>query len=230
MPSFYAIAKGKIPGVYKSWEEAKKQIEGVKGAKFKKFSSEQEARDFVDGKDLHQQSIEEFFKPVGDPKETEKTLIVFTDGAAKNNSKTNKNAVAAYATVWPYHPELNFGCKLDPTQLQTNNRAEYTALIHALDQADQLDPTRSKTLIVYTDSQFLINSMTLWLLSWKKNGWRKSDGEIVANLDLIQKLDEQTSQRTVLFRHVKAHTGEVTWQAKFNDMVDKLARLHAGTE
>ena len=45
---FYAVARGKVPGVYETWAECKAQTESFGGARFKKFSSREEAKDFVD--------------------------------------------------------------------------------------------------------------------------------------------------------------------------------------
>lgn len=44
---FYAIRSGKTPGVYASWDEAKMQIEGFKGAIHKKFKTQADAEAFV---------------------------------------------------------------------------------------------------------------------------------------------------------------------------------------
>ncbi|XP_032796784.2 ribonuclease H1 isoform X1 [Daphnia magna] len=46
--SFYAVAKGKKVGIYNSWAECQSQTNGYPGAKYKKFSSEQEAQSFID--------------------------------------------------------------------------------------------------------------------------------------------------------------------------------------
>lgn len=223
--AYYAVRKGKVPGVYVSWDEAKKQIEGFRGAKYKKFNTAKEAHAFMKDEqpELKQQTIESFFKPEGDPQESDKSLIVFTDGSCTANGR--RGAKAGYAVVWPYHREYDYGSPLDPSEMQTNNRGEYTALIHALRQADELDPTKKKTLIVYTDSQLLINSVSVWMSNWKRNDWKKSDGETVANLDLLKILDAASAERSIAFRHVKAHTKAQTWQARHNDLVDKLARL-----
>lgn len=45
---------------------------------------------------------------------------------------------------------------------------------------------------VYTDSQFMINCMTSWLKSWKKNNWKKKDGEPVKNKEDLMDLDKAT--------------------------------------
>jgi ribonuclease HI/viroplasmin and RNaseH domain-containing protein len=44
---FYAVAIGKEPGIYKSWIECKAQVNGIKGAKFRKFDTEQECIEFI---------------------------------------------------------------------------------------------------------------------------------------------------------------------------------------
>ncbi|XP_049829957.1 ribonuclease H1-like [Schistocerca gregaria] len=45
--SYYAVAKGRYPGVYSSWSDCKKQVDQFPGAKYRKFSTEVEARNFV---------------------------------------------------------------------------------------------------------------------------------------------------------------------------------------
>ena len=34
-------------------------------------------------------------------------------------------------------------------------------------------------LAILTDSEYLVNSITLWIFSWLKNGWKKEDGSQV---------------------------------------------------
>ncbi|EAL23686.1 hypothetical protein CNBA3330 [Cryptococcus deneoformans B-3501A] len=49
-PGFYAVATGRHPGVYKTWPAAEEQVKGfpsLYSAKYKKFATEQEAKDFV---------------------------------------------------------------------------------------------------------------------------------------------------------------------------------------
>lgn len=45
--SFYAVLKGRIPGIYTNWNECKKQTEGFSGPVFRKFSSKEEAEKFI---------------------------------------------------------------------------------------------------------------------------------------------------------------------------------------
>ncbi|API88962.1 MULTISPECIES: ribonuclease H1 domain-containing protein [Marinilactibacillus] len=44
---YYAIKKGKNPGIYTSWAEAQQQVSGFSGAEFKSFSSKNEAENYL---------------------------------------------------------------------------------------------------------------------------------------------------------------------------------------
>lgn len=46
-PKFYGVAVGRVPGVYYTWPDAQDQISDVKGPKYKKFATKEEAEDFV---------------------------------------------------------------------------------------------------------------------------------------------------------------------------------------
>ena len=46
---YYAVYKGKsvIPKIYTSWDECKKEVIGFKGAIYKSFTTEKEAKEFI---------------------------------------------------------------------------------------------------------------------------------------------------------------------------------------
>ncbi|CAM9014766.1 unnamed protein product [Wickerhamomyces anomalus] len=79
--AFYAVQKGKAPGVYKTWDECKAQVIGFSGAIYKKFNSIGDAQHFINGSILsHTKS------PGGD--------LNFASNAMKSNSKKAFYAVA----------------------------------------------------------------------------------------------------------------------------------------
>ncbi|XP_016842207.1 ribonuclease H1 isoform X1 [Nasonia vitripennis] len=45
--SYYAVAKGRNPGIYSTWDECKAQVHKFPGPKYKKFGSESEAESFI---------------------------------------------------------------------------------------------------------------------------------------------------------------------------------------
>ena len=67
---YYAVKNGYHPGIYTSWDDCKKEVDGFKGAKFKSFATKEEAEEFISGK----------VKEV-------KGLVAYVDGSF--NKKTN---------------------------------------------------------------------------------------------------------------------------------------------
>lgn len=235
-PWFYAVAKGHRPGIYSSWNETKRVVAGYRGAVYKKFNEYADAESFISNKREMSVPPSPSAPPLGTPENNPEELVVFTDGSAKHNNRKKSLASgkssAGYACVWPYMPEWNYSSSLSSNQPQTNNRAEYMAVITALHIADKIDPDRNKHMTIFTDSELVINSVTKWMRSWKKNGWVKADGQPVQNLDLIQQIDEymlQSPRRKIVFKHVRAHTSDKHWEARYNDIADQHAKNAAAT-
>lgn len=221
---YYAVRKGVVPGIYESWEMARQQVENYAFPSYKKFDTKAEAEDFMNG--MRQTTMDNFVRVP-----TVEQLVCFTDGSTPRNG--DKNAKGGCAVVWPDHSEYNTSFCLENT---TNNRCEYSAVIRAFEQAVEIDPECKKTLIIYTDSMLIVNSMTKWLSGWKRNNYIKSDGKPVLNDDLIKTVDEHMKARRCVFKHTPAHTlkkshapvsGSPAWEALYNDKADKLARTAA---
>ena len=68
-----------------------------------------------------------------------------------------------------------------------------------------------------TDSKYVIEGYTKWIINWKRNGWKTSSGKSVQNLDLWQKIDQLRINGLVM-EYVKGHSGD-----KQNDRVDEIA-------
>lgn len=238
--AFYAVARGRKTGVFNTWAECNEHVRGYENARFKKFTSKLEAQQFVDGNGsliLGQMGILDVDPgptgPLRSPRDAEKEkthepddLVCFSDGSCLNNGKLT--AKAGYSCVFPNHPHLtcNFKLHSTPQYPVTNNRAEFSALIKALEICASEDPQHRKRLYFYTDSRLLIDSATKWIPSWKKKGWRKSDGEDVLNKDLVIRIDEllNNGSRKVVFKHVAAHTRGTDWASVWNEKADVLAK------
>ena len=95
----------------------------------------------------------------------------------------------------------------------TNNRMELSAAIMALKEVN----TNSE-ITIYTDSTYVKNGITEWVLKWKENGWKNSNKEPVKNKDLWQKLDNLCKQNTINWKWVKGHASN-----KYNNLADELA-------
>lgn len=104
-------------------------------------------------------------------------------------------------------------------QKATNNQGELMAILALLNETDV---AADRPLHILCDSQYAINSVTVWLPGWKRRGWRKSNGKPVLNQELIQSLDQALTGREVSFEWVRGHTGHV-----LNERADDLARAAA---
>ena len=150
-------------------------------------------------------------------------IVAFTDGSCFKNG--SPDAEGSWAIVWPDGQFQPMAQKMlqTPGIPVTNNRAEYMAAIIAIETVDEIDPDYSQSLIIYSDSMLLINTVTKWMAKWEKNSWKKSGAEI-KNLDLVKRLFELTTKRNVSWNHVKAHSGKKDYFSVWNDAVDKLAQ------
>jgi ribonuclease HI len=118
--------------------------------------------------------------------------VAWTDGACKGNP-----GPGGWAVVFEDGTELDGG--LPRT---TNNVMEMTAALKAM---LALEP--GAVLTIKTDSEYVKKGMTEWLPGWKRRGWKKADGSVVANADLWKLLDAAASDRDVSWEWVKGHAG-----------------------
>lgn len=100
----------------------------------------------------------------------------------------------------------------------TNNQGELMAVLDLLRQTRDA----GDDLLIYCDSQYVINSLTKWMPGWKRKGWKKADGKPVLNVDLLQELDAELQGRRVTFEWVKGHAGH-----DLNEAADARARAAA---
>ena len=134
------------------------------------------------------------------------TIKIFTDGACKGNP-----GPGGWGALLRYNgteKTLN-GAELNTT----NNRMELMAAIMALEALK-----RSCQVELYTDSQYLRQGMTEWLVQWKQKGWRNSKKELVKNVDLWKRLDDLAERHQVTWHWVKGHSGHPE-----NEQADALA-------
>ena len=71
---------------------------------------------------------------------------------------------------------------------------------------------------IYTDSQYVKNGITEWIINWKKNGWKTANKKKVSNKELWIELDENVSIHDVEWFWVRGHSGN-----HYNEIADKLA-------
>ena len=133
--------------------------------------------------------------------------IIYTDGACSGNPGPGGWAAIILDEK---KNQINISGKEKST---TNNRMELMAPIMALKKVK-----RSSKIVVYTDSTYLKNGITLWIKNWKKNGWKNANKKSVKNKDLWILLNKISEKHSINWKWVKAHTGNT-----YNELADKLA-------
>ncbi|MDR3392329.1 MAG: ribonuclease HI [Sulfuriferula sp.] len=109
-----------------------------------------------------------------------------------------------YTPVTPVHYVDGFGSFEGNV---TNNVAELAAAYFSLMHAQEYTIDR---VLILTDSEYVRKGMDSWVTSWKKYGWKRSDGSEITNVEDWKRLSELTDTLrskgvTVNFEWVKAH-------------------------
>jgi len=94
---------------------------------------------------------------------------------------------------------------------------EMTAIAAAL---EVVKPGEPEPIVIYSDNRLVLDGMGGWLQKWEANGWRKADKKPVVNRDIWERLIAATAEKSIEWRHVKAHAGH-----PFNEEVDRLAKV-----
>jgi len=133
---------------------------------------------------------------------------IFTDGACSGNP-----GAGGYGIILRHgekEKELS-GC--DP--MTTNNRMELTAVIKALEALRK--PCRVR---VVTDSNYVVQGITTWILQWLKNNWKNSQKHQVVNKDLWERLFDLSKMHEIDWVWIRGHN-----EHPENERCDRLARL-----
>ena len=168
-------------------------------------------------KDLHlevNQLIVQNMKPI---KIEEDTFIIYTDGACSNNGQRNPKAGLGI------HFSLKNKLKLDDISLKlnidrpTNNKAELLAIEKALEIC--IKNNIKDKIIIFTDSQYSLQCITLWYPDWVK----KNNTKNKKNIDILRRIDQRMNMVNVKFEHIRAHTGLEDEHSVGNRIADQLA-------
>lgn len=131
---------------------------------------------------------------------------IFTDGACSGNP--GPGGWGAILRSKGIEKELSGGEKDS-----TNNRMEMMAVIVALESL-----TRSCTVKITTDSQYVMKGMQEWLPGWKKRNWKTAAKKPVKNVDLWQRMEKAADDHTLEWEWVRGHQGHPE-----NERADQLA-------
>lgn len=194
---YYAVKKGKTPGIYETWEECKSQVDGVSGAAYKSFPTREEAKAYIRGE---QPQETETVYSAGLP---EREAVAYVDGSY--NVETGEYSCGV---VFLCHDREEHLCqKGEDEELAQMRNVAGEILGAELAMAEAVRCGMEKLTIVH-DYQGIAS----WCLGeWKTN--REGTKAYKAYFDSLRDTIK------IQFQKVKGHSGD-----KYNDLADKLAK------
>ncbi|GAB4815241.1 hypothetical protein N2152v2_002287 [Parachlorella kessleri] len=146
---FYAVVRGKQPGLYRSWAECSSQVKSYPGNLFKGFASEAEAVQYLANNNVMvttspgKGAAFAAAQPPGAASQREESLAQEFDGASKRNPGPAGFGAVLYDDAT--NTEVARLCQY-MGHMHTNNQAEYAGLIAGLQAALELGFTHIKVL------------------------------------------------------------------------------------
>jgi ribonuclease HI len=192
---FFVVWEGKEPGIYRSWEECKRQIHGYGGAIYKGFATEAEAReamvspcwDYIGKNAKPKKPSTEDVARVGTPNFDSLSV----DAACSGNP-----GLMEYRGVYTKTGEEVF--RQGPFKNGTNNIGEFLALVHGLALLKQ----KGSPLPVYTDSITAI----AWVRAKKAKTKLEKNAENAVLFDLIQRGEKWLAENQYSTQIIKWET------------------------
>ena len=137
-------------------------------------------------------------------------MKIHVDGGCRHNGRADAFGAAAAIIKLKWGRQKSWVQALPSWPRPTSQRAELTAIILALNKAleryQNLIMNPKLRLTIYSDSDYAVKCMNVYVQKWSQNGWRTASGTEVKNQDLIQRalyLVNQLKQKgTVKFAHV----------------------------
>ncbi|HAI82153.1 MAG TPA: ribonuclease HI [Chitinophagaceae bacterium] len=131
-------------------------------------------------------------------------ITIYTDGSSRGNPGPGGYGIVMLYGKWEKHFSEGY-------RHTTNNRMELLAVIKAI----QALKKRDIPIVLYTDSQYVVNAIEKgWLYKWIKTNF--AGGK--KNSDLWREYYQISRELNIQFKWVKGHADNV-----YNNLCDKLA-------
>ncbi|MDO5155283.1 MAG: ribonuclease H family protein [Eubacteriales bacterium] len=207
---YYAVAKGKTPGIYFTWDDCKAQIDHFSGAVYKGFATIEEAEAFISMAGTH--SVIEHNTNITQSQETvavssKAHLVAYVDGSYEHSMKRY-----AYGCVLVFEDstvELNGSGNDEALVGMRNVAGEILGSQCAIDWAIQ---NGYPEITIYYDYE--------GIEKWATGIWKANKEGTIAYKTFIE---ERREKIQIHFQKVAAHTG-----VEYNEKADQLAKEALG--
>ncbi|KAJ3350818.1 Ribonuclease H1 [Allomyces javanicus] len=161
------------------------------------------------------------FTPVRvDTPASDNVTVVYTDGSCQGPAGRRRGGIGAwFGRSDPRNISLPLRIletSANAASLHSNQKAEIQAVTEVLHTVSPFE-----NLLIRTDSQYVINAMTSWIIKWRKNGYKDSQQRDVQNTLYFKELDAamQAHHGQIKFEYCPGHAG-----IEGNEAADRLAK------
>ncbi|MEY8020523.1 viroplasmin family protein [Muriicola sp. SD30] len=198
---FYVVWKGKVPGIYESWDACKKQISGTKGAQYMSFPTREQAEKAYNSsyaaykgskKKEPRLSATELLK-IGEPN----MHSIAVDAASSGNPGKME-----YRGVDTRTKKQLF--RQGPFPEGTNNIGEFLAIVHGLAFLKE----RKSDRVLYTDSRTAMS----WVRKKKCNTKLQPNAKNKGLFELVERAEiwlKKNSYKTPVVKWETSAWGEI---------------------
>lgn len=216
---YYAVKKGKTPGIYMTWADCQAQVTGFPGAVFKGFMTLEEAGDFMDGRmtetaaDIKDTANMAATENMADKNAESPVLSAETEAVAYvDGSYDVATGNFSYGMVF-FHKgeEKHFSHKFENSDLASmrNVAGEIEGARAAMEYCLE---HRISGVTIYHDY--------VGIAAWCTGEWKAKQPGTISYMEFYQ---EASKKITIIFKKVKGHSGNT-----YNEMADKLAKEALG--
>lgn len=196
---YYVVWEGKTPGIYTSWDECKRQVDGYPQAKYKSYESKSEAEAAMKAGAFKswgkaRQAAAEKKAPAKGPAAKEE--IDYDSISVDVGTRGNPGPVE-YKGVDTQTGEILF--YVGPIENGTNNLGEFIAIVHGLAYLKKLGSRKT----IYSDSRTA--------LSWLRN---KKIASTLARTEATRKIWELADRAIHWLNHNTYENKVVKWNTE----------------
>lgn len=236
---FYAVRNGRVPGIYMTWADCEKQVKGFGGAIYKSFSTEAEARAFVEDSGL---SLSDFMSAnKSEPKSSQDVKSISIASKSVGSTFRAQSKVSASVVIPDFTKSNHVVAYIDGSYNKGTNTvgAGGVIFLNGNRETFSFPSTEERYTSFWNVAGELLAAMYVMKYAvnrgipecslyydymgiemWATKGWKRNN---VLTQQYAAFYDSIKDRVRVHFYKVAAHTGDT-----YNEMADALAKQGAG--